>query len=95
MEEINELYEKISKCTNISEKINMTKILNEMIEDEKNKLNNININNNIKIPIKYKKMSFEELEEAFDKSNINEKIIIYHAFERLYNNANDELFENE
>ncbi len=93
MEEINELYEKISSCNNISEKINMTKVLNEMIDNEKERLNNININTNIKIPLKYKKMSVDELEDAFENSNINEKIIIYNAFERLYNNISDELFK--
>jgi hypothetical protein len=98
MDKIIELSDKIDNITNINDKIKLIKSLNEMIEIEKKNLNNIIDNNNIKtkIPIKYKKMSIDELEEEFEKSNnINEKIIIYSAIDKYYSNIEEELFEIE
>ncbi len=93
MDKIIELSEQIDQTSNINEKVKLIKILNELIEAEKTNLNNI-LNNNIitsnlktKIPIKYKKMSIDELEEEFDKNNnINEKILIYLAIDKYYTN---------
>jgi hypothetical protein len=99
MELINELVEKIKNTNDINEKVTFIKELNCNIEKEELNLNNI-LNNNldeikIKIPIKYKKMSIDELEDSFENTNdINEKIIIYQAINRFYNNIIDDLFEN-
>ncbi len=96
MDKIIELSETIDKTTNINDKIKLIKSLNEMIEIEKNNLNSIDFNNKIKISIKYKKMSIDELEEEFEKcNNIHEKIIIYSAIDRYYSNIEEELFEIE
>ena len=100
MDKIIELSEQIDQTSNINEKVKLIKILNELIEAEKTNLNNI-LNNNIitsnlktKIPIKYKKMSIDELEEEFDKNNnINEKILIYLAIDKYYTNIEEELFD--
>jgi hypothetical protein len=99
MELINELVKKIKNTNDINEKVTFIKELNCNIEKEELNLNNI-LNNNldeikIKIPIKYKKMSIDELEDSFENTNdINEKIIIYQAINRFYNNIIDDLFEN-
>ena len=98
MEAINELAENINKCTNITEKVKMIESLNIMITTEKNVLNNILDNNidemKIKIPLKYKKMSLDELEEIFENTeDINEKIIIYHSIIKVINNISEGLFE--
>ena len=104
MEEIIILSETINKTISITDKIKLIKNLNTMIEDEKTKLNYIynqivsnKINDyKIKIPAKYKKLNIEELEELFNKTeDINEKISIYLAIERAYNNISDELFITE
>jgi hypothetical protein len=99
MDKIIELSDKIDNLSNINEKIKLIKTLNEMIEAEKTNLNNIidkDLNINTKIPIKYKKMSIDELEDAFEKcNNINEKIIIYSAINKYYTNIEEELFEIE
>jgi hypothetical protein len=100
MDNIIELADKIDNLSNINDKIKLIKSLNEMIEIEKNKLNNI-LDNDIKniktkIPIKYKKMSIDELEDEFEKcNNINEKILIYTAIDKYYSNIEEELFEIE
>ncbi len=98
MEEIEELYNKINKCENITEKIKMISLLDELIKNEKIKLTNLlenNLTNKVKIPLKYKKMSIEELEEAFNNTNnIYDKIIIYNAINKAYNNIFDELFDD-
>jgi hypothetical protein len=99
MELINDLVNKIKNTDDINEKVTFIKELNMNIEKEELNLNNI-LNNNldeikIKIPIKYKKMSIDELEDSFENTNdINEKIIIYQAINRFYNNIIDDLFEN-
>lgn len=99
MDKIIELSEKIDNLTDINEKIKLTKTLNEMIEIEKNNLNKLienDLNINTKIPIKYKKMSIDELEETFEKcNNINEKILIFSAINKYYTNIEEELFEAE
>ncbi len=103
MDKIIELSDKINNLSNINNKIKLIKSLNEMIEIEKTNLNNIlendikNIKNiKSKIPIKYKKMSIEELEDEFEKcNNINEKILIYLAIDKYYSNIEEELFEIE
>ena len=100
MDKIIELSEQIDQTSNINDKVKLIKILNELIEAEKTNLNNI-LNNNIiasnlktKIPIKYKKMSIDELEEEFEKiNNINEKILIYLAIDKYYTNIEEELFD--
>ena len=101
MEEIIILSETINKTVSITDKIKLIKNLNTMIEDEKTKLNyiyNQMVSNKIsdfkiKIPVKYKKLNIEELEELFNKTeDINDKISIYLAIERAYNNIYDELF---
>ena len=100
MDKIIELSEEIDQLSNINDKVKLIKILNELIEAEKLNLNNI-LNSNIitsnlktKIPIKYKKMSIEDLEEEFDKTkNINDKIIIYLAIDKYYTNIEEELFD--
>ena len=104
MDKIIELSEKIDNMSDINEKIKLLKTLNEMIEIEKTNLNNIvdnNLHNNLhnnktKIPIKYKKMTIDELENEFEKcNNINEKIIIYTAIDKYYKNIEEELFETD
>ncbi len=98
MDKIIELSDRIDNLSNISEKIKLIKSLNELIEIEKNNLNSI-ISNDIrtsktKIPIKYRKMLIEELEEEYEKcNNINEKILIYLAIDKYYSNIEEELFE--
>ncbi len=98
MEHILDIENKINKTDNVYEKIKLIKELNELIEVEKNELTNIlenDIDNmKIKIPLKYKKMTIDELEDAFGNCNdINEKIKIYHAINKYYTNIMDELFE--
>jgi hypothetical protein len=99
MDKIIELSDKIDNISNINDKIKLIKSLNEMIEIEKKNLNSINNDSHIiktKIPIKYKKMSIDELEDEFEKCNsINEKIIIYSAIDKYYSNIEEELFEIE
>ena len=102
MDKIIELSDKIDNTVNINEKVKLLKTLNEMIEIEKNNLNSINNapNNTLhiktKIPIKYKKMSIDELEDEFEKcNNINDKIIIYSAIDKYYSNIEEELFDIE
>ncbi len=106
MDKIIELSDKIDNLNNksslITDKIKLIKSLNEMIEIEKKNLNNILDNDIIasnlktKIPIKYKKMSIDELEDEFEKcNNINEKILIYLAIDKYYSNIEEELFEIE
>ena len=104
MEEIIALSETINKTVNITDKIKLIKNLNSMIEIEKHKLNYIYdqmVSNKIsdykiKIPAKYKKLNIEELEELFNKTeDINDKISIYLAIERAYNNISEELFTTE
>jgi hypothetical protein len=98
MNEIEELNMKIEKCNDINEKINYIQKLNNIIDKEINSLNNLLdtdlIENTFKIPNKYKKISIEELEELFNKTNdIYEKIIIYNCINYKYNNIMDELFD--
>jgi hypothetical protein len=98
MDEIIKLSETIDNTININEKVNMIQLLNGMIQKEKTELNNIlenNISNlKVKIPLKYKKMSINELEELFNNtSNINEKIIIYHAITKSIENVITEMNE--
>jgi hypothetical protein len=100
MNKIIEINDDIDKTTNINEKIKLIKNLNEMIETEKQNLNFLLDNDikNLKIKIlpKYKKMTIDELEEAFDKvDDINEKIYIYCAIDRYYTNIEEELFDIE
>ena len=101
MDKIIELSEQIDNISNINDKVRLIKTLNELIELEKTNLNII-LDNNIKnikniktkIPIKYKKMSIDELEQAFNESNnINDKIIIYTAIDKYYTNIEEELFD--
>ncbi len=99
MEAINELAQNINKCVNITEKVKMIETLNNMITTERNLLNNILDNNidemKIKIPLKYKKMTLDELEEIFNiTDDINEKIVIYHSIVKVINNISEDLFEN-
>ena len=100
MDKIFELSEKIDNIKNINDKIKLIKTLNEMIEAEQNNLNFL-LNNdikNLKIKIlpKYKKMTIDELEEEFDKTNnINDKVSIYLAIDRYYTNIEEELFDIE
>ena len=101
MDKIIELSDKIDHISNINEKIKLLKTLNEMIDSEKKNLNSIidndlNINTKIKTPLKYKKMTIDELENEFEKcNNINDKIIIYKAIDIYYKNIEEELFEME
>ncbi len=100
MDKIIKLSEEIDQIPNINEKIKLIKTLNELIENEKTNLNNI-LSNDItssciktKTPIKYKKMSIDELEEEFEKTNnINDKISIYVAINKYYTNIEEELFD--
>ena len=98
MEQILEIENKINQIDNIYEKVKLIKELNELIDKEKTELTYIlenDINDmKVKIPLKYKKMTIDELEEAFNTCNsINEKIKIYHAINKYYTNIMDELFE--
>ena len=98
MDRILELSDKIDKIMNINDKIKLIKDLNEMIEVEKNNLNFL-LNNdikNLKIKIlpKYKKMTINELEEAYETTNnINDKVSIYLAIDKYYTNIEEELFD--
>jgi hypothetical protein len=98
MDKIIELSEQIDNISNINDKVRLIKTLNELIEIEKNNLNNI-LNSDIKnfktkIPLKYKKMSIDELEQLFiESTNINDKILIYMAIDKYYTNIEEELFD--
>ncbi len=97
MEKIVQLSEQIDKLTNINEKVKLIKTLNDMIEEEKNHLNfllNNDIKNiKIKIPVKYKKMTIDELENEFNKTiDINDKLSLYSAIDKYYTNIEEELF---
>jgi hypothetical protein len=100
MDEITKMVENINATVNIADRVKMICNLNNMIDIERKKLNNI-LENNIddikaKIPVKYKKMTLDELETEFNNNtDINEKIIIYHAICKNINNITDELFETE
>ena len=96
MEEILNIEKQINETKEIHEKVKLIKERNDLIVKEKEELTYIldtNIDNiKIKIPIKYKKMNIEELEETFNScENINEKIKIYHAINKYYINILDEL----
>ncbi len=98
MEKIIELSEQIDNISNINDKVRLIKTLNELIEIERNNLNNIlssDIKNfKTKIPLKYKKMSIDELEQAFNEAtNINDKILLYMAIDKHYTNIEEELFD--
>jgi hypothetical protein len=99
MDSINQLSEQINECKNINDKIKMINELNELIENETEKLKDlekkINENNHIfKIPIKYKKKSIEDLEDLYNQSDdINEKFIIYQCINKYYNNNLELLFD--
>jgi hypothetical protein len=100
MDEITKLVEGISITVNIADKAKKITNLNNMINIERKQLNNILENNiddmKIKIPLKYKKMTLDELEDLFNNTtDINEKITIYHAICKNINNITDELFETE
>jgi len=98
MDEITKMVENINKTINVAEKVKMICNLNNMIDIERKQLNNI-LENNIddikaKIPVKYKKMTLDELETEFNNNtDINDKITIYHAICKNINNITDELFE--
>lgn len=100
MDEITKMVENINITVNVADKVKMISNLNNMINVERKQLNNI-LENNIddmkaKIPVKYKKMTLDELETEFNNNtDINEKIIIYHAICKNINNITDELFETE
>jgi hypothetical protein len=100
MDEITKMVENINATVNIADRVKMICNLNNMIDIERKKLNNI-LENNIddikaKISVKYKKMTLDELETEFNNNtDINEKIIIYHAICKNINNITDELFETE
>ncbi len=97
MDKILELSDKIDNINNINDKIKLVKELNQLIENEKLNLNNL-LNNDIKklkikIPQKYRKMTIDELEDEFNKANINDKIVIYLAIDKYYTDIEEELFE--
>ncbi len=99
MENINKLSEQINECKNINDKIKMINELNELIENETEKLKDletkINENNQFKTPIKYKKKSIEELEDLYNSAiDINEKYIIYESINKYYNNILESLFDD-
>jgi hypothetical protein len=101
MDKIIELSEQIDKLTNINNKVELIKKMNEMIEVEKQNLQYLLDNDIKKLKIKtspkYKKMTIDELEEEFKKEdvNVNEKISIYLAIDRYYTNIEEELFDVE
>jgi hypothetical protein len=96
MNRIIELSEKINICSDINKKMIMISELNELIKIEKEYLysqRELNINPDIKIPVKYNKKTIEELEDLFNSiDDIKEKIIIYTAINNYYNNKLNELF---
>ena len=97
MNNILELSENINKCSDINKKINMVNELNDLIKKQIDYLENIDIdeptNDN-----KYNNKTIEELEELFNNKSINnnieDKINIYHAINKYYNNKLNELFYN-
>jgi hypothetical protein len=98
MDKIIELSEQIDTISNINDKVRLIKTLNELIDIEKTNLNfilNTDIKNlKTKIPLKYKKMTIDELEKVFENTNnINDKIVIYLAIDKYYSNIEEELFE--
>jgi hypothetical protein len=100
MDEINKLAEDINTTTNINEKVKMIHTMNTLIEKEKSELNNILENNiddvKMKVSVKYKKMTLDELDIEFNKTtDIREKINIYHAIVRNITNITDDLFESD
>jgi hypothetical protein len=100
MNHILELSNKIDNENNINNKMKMINELNILIEKQKEYFNDliikINSSESIKInkteSCKYKNKSIEELEELFNnKSDIEEKINIYHVINKYYNDKLNEL----
>ncbi len=98
MNNILELSNKIDICVDINNKMKMINELNSLIEKQKDYFNEliIKINSSESINIinnKYKKKSIEELEELFNNSNVDieEKINIYYAIDKYYNDKLKEL----
>ena len=101
MNNILELQEKIDNQSTTScdiyNKIKMINELNILIEQQKEYYKEIilqiNSSQSIKIENKYKKKSIEELEELYNKSNsIEDKINIYNAINKYYNDKYKEIF---
>jgi len=100
MDEITKMVENINTTINIAEKAKMICNLNSMIDVERKQLNNILENNiddvKVKVSVKYKKMTLDELDIEFNKTtDIREKINIYHAIVRNITNITDDLFESD
>ncbi len=97
MNNILELSNKIDNESTINNKMKMINELNSLIEKQKDYYNEmiiqINSNSNdIKIESKYKKKSIEELEELYENTtNIEDKINIYIAINKYYNDKLKEL----
>ena len=87
----NQIDKELTSGGNINNKIKMINELNILIEKQKEYYNEmilqINSSQSIKIESKYKKKSIEELEELFNDPTINieEKINIYNAINKYYN----------
>lgn len=100
MNHILELSNKIDNEITFDNKMKMINELNILIEKQKEYFNDliikINSSESIKInkndSYKYKKKSIEELEELFNNnSDIEEKINIYYAINKYYNDKLKEL----
>ncbi len=95
MNNILELSNKIDNESTINNKMKMINELNSLIEKQKDYYNEMimKINSNdIKMESKYKKKSIEELEELYENTtNIEDKINIYIAINKYYNDKLKEL----
>ncbi len=100
MNNILELSNKIDNETNFTNKMKMINELNILIEKQKEYYNEmimkIDSSQSNLIESKYKNKSIEELEELFNKipsgCDIEEKINIYNAINKYYNDKLIELF---
>jgi hypothetical protein len=89
MDAIKQLCNEIDNSESIEHNIELVKRLNEIIENEKDylnlQLNNLNTVdlNTFKIPVKYKKLTIEELEEQLKLTeNIDTMCSIYNSISK-------------
>ena len=93
MEEINNLYNEIDKCSNWNNKIELINKINNKINEEDE-----NINNKIEsldeiIKLKKKTVNVDELINEFNLTkDLDKKIIIYQNLNSFINKLNNELF---
>jgi hypothetical protein len=93
MNEINELYEKINKCDNWSEKLELIKNIKELVDNEEEKINNLLLSLDEIKKISKKKINIENIINEFKTTDdIETKILLYQSINSYYNKINSELF---